>query len=137
MAKILTKAEIDTLKARIGAEVARRQYYGNIDKSGESNAATAMIWNNTKKANAADANQIIKPLNLINDIGIENPVAGEKIDNFSQYYINEKLGAFEKVTDVTSSSHGCGTMCTGLCSTTCGNGCGGGCNDNCSGTCQS
>ena len=68
---------------------------------------------------------------MINDIGIDNAEAGKTIKNFNYSYINEKLTNFENVTNITSSSHGCGAMCTGLCSTTCGSSCTGGCSTAC------
>ena len=129
-----------SLKARVKAEMKRRQYTGSL----ATYAGTAYDYSVTPTSggviSAEHINKLVTPVNAITASGYTTKNAGDIVQELSSF--DTKLKAHESqalygATDCTSSCSGlCSTACSGTCSGCSGcSGCGG-CDNTCSGSCS-
>lgn len=141
---MLTANEVNTLKAKVKAEMLRRNGYGSISEFGSANydfsiapsAGNAILTEHGQKT--IDLLLKIKPIS-----GLSNVQYGATIPPAFNSNLISYIDTLAKES-MTSTSSSCSGLCTGLCVSQCssgctgtcgGTGCGSGCWSQCGGSC--
>ena len=120
-------SEFIALKARVKAEMQRRQYEGPLTIYGSANYDYSTTPESDDLVLVEHLNKLVEPLNAINTTGISKAQAGDTIHAINA--LNTFLSNAENY-EVDSATTDCKTSCSGLCLSGCGGSCTG-----CSGTC--
>lgn len=133
-------SEFNALKARVKAEMQRRQYNGSLTAYGDTPYDYTVTPAAGNTVLIEHMNKLVQPLNAINTTGMTTVKAGDPIQAIQA--LNTFLTTAEQYP-LTSSTTDCKSSCTGLCTTGCGStctgctgGCEGTCNTTCTGTCS-
>lgn len=134
----MTAAQINVIKSRLKAELARRNGFGSVSGYSQSGYDFTKIPVQGEVILAEHGQKTIDLLLKIASLGDLKAVAsGEPIPNsFTYEKIIDLLSVLEKEskTGTASETSSCGTNCTGLCVGSCQGMCNG-CTDTCSGAC--
>ena len=125
-------SEFNALKARVKAEMQRRQYNGSLTTYGGTSYDYTVTPAAGNTVLIEHMNKLVQPLNAINATGMTTVKTGDPIQAIQA--LNTFLTAAEKYS-LTSSTTDWKSSCTGLCTTGCGNTCTG-CSGTCTGTCS-
>ena len=92
---MITPSEIKELKSKIGNEMKRRCWYGNMNVSpyNDTDIANASSITKGSRVLATQANSVIEPMNkLVEDDSLQTAVTNEVIpETFTYTYINDKV----------------------------------------------
>lgn len=129
----ITASDMNALKTRVKAEMARRKYYNSLaDYTGDFSAGAASVAAGNK-ALKSHFNETVGYINKIKATGISS----DKI--YAIKAASDALAVYE-ARAINASVNDCSAQCTGLCisqcSNTCTGGCSGGCNTTCTGGCN-
>ncbi len=126
-------SELITIKARVKAEMLRRNKVGSLTAYGGS----AYDYTVTPAAGnpilPEHFNKIITPMNAMVNTGLSTVNSGDPIPALDG--LVAQLTAAEGYS-ITGSSTNCKASCSGLCKGTCQTACGTGCSSSCKGTCS-
>lgn len=126
-------SELISIKARVKAEMLRRNKVGSLTSYGGS------AYDYTVTPVAGDPilpehfNKIITPMNAMVNTGLSTVKSGDPIPALDG--LVAKLTAAEGYS-ITGKSTNCKASCSGLCVGTCQSACGNGCSTSCTGTCS-
>lgn len=128
--KLLT-ADFKNLKAKVKAEMLRRQYQGSVTAYGSATYDYASAPTDNGPVLGEHLKKNLDPMNAVNGDGL--PVYPGELTKAGQDLMETKINAWatRSITDRASSD--CKSGCTGTCHTTCQTGCYTGCTDSCSG----
>lgn len=130
-------SELISIKARVKAEMLRRNKVGSLTSYGGS----AYDYTVTPVAGnpilPEHFNKIITPMNAMVNTGLSTVNSGDPIPALdglvAQLTVAEGYSITGKSTNCKAS---CSGLCVGTCQTACGNGCSTSCTGNCSGGCN-
>lgn len=126
-------SELISIKARVKAEMLRRNKVGSLTAYGGS----AYDYTVTPAAGnpilPEHFNKIITPMNAMVNTGLSTVNSGDPIPALDG--LVAQLTAAEGYS-LTSNSTNCKSSCSGLCVGTCKTACGTGCSSGCTGTCS-
>lgn len=141
----MSAEEIIQLKARVKAELLRRNGYNNISSYGGTAYDYQVQPGAGNPLRYEHISKIIEPLNAVNSDtvaqiygDIEQGQRPKALDGTTGDTINSFLTALEGDRKVYYGSNHCKGQCSGLCVSTCNSGCSGcsGCGDSCSYSCS-
>ena len=130
--KILA-SDINSLKARVKAEMLRRKYTTSLASYGGTSYDYTTVPAVGVLAAREHANKIITPMNAVKATGYTTRSTGNKIASFAA--LEEILDTYE-ARSLTSNNSDCSTACAGLCHTACSGACRSGSSTGCSTTCK-
>lgn len=126
-------SELISIKARVKAEMLRRNKVGSLTSYG----GAAYDYTVTPAAGnpilPEHFNKIITPMNAMVNTGLSTVNSGDPIPALDG--LVAQLTAAEGYS-ITSKSTNCKSSCSGLCVGTCQNACGNSCSSGCTGTCS-
>ena len=126
-------SELVAIKARVKAEMLRRNQVGSLTAYGGSSYDYTVTPTAGGKILPEHWNKIITPMNAMVNTGLSTVSSGQKIPPLNT--INTLLTQAEGYS-ITGSTTNCKSSCSGLCVGTCKSTCGSGCSGNCSGGCS-
>ena len=126
-------SELIAIKARVKAEMLRRNKVGSLTAYGGS----AYDYTVTPEAGnpilPEHFNKIIAPMNAMVNTGLSTVASGDPIPALDGLVAH--LTAAEGYS-ITGNSTNCKASCSGLCVGTCQSACGSGCSSSCTGSCS-
>ena len=125
-------SELVSIKARVKAEMLRRNQVGSLTAYGGSSYDYSVTPTTNGKILPEHWNKIITPMNAMVNTGMTTVSSGQKIPSLKA--LNDLLTQAEGY-NITGNTTNCKSSCSGLCVGTCKIVCGGGCSGNCSGSC--
>ncbi len=125
-------SELVAIKARVKAEMLRRNQVGSLTAYGGSSYDYTVTPTAGGKILPEHWNKIITPMNAMVNTGMTTVSSAQKIPPLNT--INTLLTTAEGYS-ITGSSTNCKSSCSGLCVGTCKTVCGAGCSGNCTGSC--
>ena len=125
-------SELVSIKARVKAEMLRRNQVGSLTAYGGSSYDYTVAPTVGGKILPEHWNKIITPMNAMVNTGLSTVSSGNKIPPLDT--INTLLTKAEGYS-ITGTTTNCKASCSGLCVGTCKTDCGGGCSGGCSGSC--
>lgn len=130
--KILA-SDINSLKARVKAEMLRRNQTGSLATYGSSSY---------NFSNSASSGTLIRVEHQTKTVGLVDKIKSTGITAASSGSITKAINTASTLlatyedTPMTASTSDCASSCTGLCYTGCAGTCKSGCTGSCSGGCQ-
>ena len=129
-------SEIISIKARVKAEMLRRDKIGSLAEYGGSGYDYTVTPAAGNPILPEHFNKIIVPMNAMQDTGLTEVASGDPIPALG--HLNDLLTAAEQyplVSSETNCKASCTGLCTGSCSTSCGKNCSSGCQGSCDADC--
>ena len=132
---LLSAADFIGLKARVKAEMLRR------NGSGDLSAYGGTVWDYTIPPVADEVvsmelfNKLIQPQQAITTTGVAILVANNDTSLHDMTIIDAKQTLFEAQARGATSGNDCAALCSGMCIATCSTACIGGCTGQCTTTC--
>lgn len=126
-------SELVAIKARVKAEMLRRNQVGSLTAYGGSSYDYTVTPTAGGKILPEHWNKLITPMNAMVNTGLSTVSSGQKIPPLNT--INTLLTQAEGYS-ITGSSTNCKSSCSGLCVGTCKSTCGTGCASSCTGSCS-
>lgn len=126
-------SEIIAIKARVKAEMLRRNQVGSLAEYGGSDYDYTVTPAAGNPILPEHWNKLIIPMNAMQDTGLSEVASGDPIPALD--HLNDLLTAAEQYP-LKSDETNCNASCSGLCTGTCSTSCGKGCSSSCKGTCD-
>lgn len=126
-------SELIAIKARVKAEMLRRDKVGSLTAYGGSAYDYTVTPVSGNPILPEHFNKIIEPMNAMVNTGLSTVQSGDPIPALD--------GLVAQLTDaegysITGNSTNCRASCSGLCVGTCQSACGNGCSSSCTGNCS-
>lgn len=125
-------SELIAIKARVKAEMLRRNQVGSLVEYGGSDYDYTVTPAAGNPVLPEHFNKLIIPMNAMVDTGLTTVSSGEPIPALDG--LVTKLTEAEEYT-ISGNSTNCKASCSGLCVGTCKTACGSACSGSCSGSC--
>lgn len=125
-------SELVSIKARVKAEMLRRNQVGSLTAYGGSSYDYTVTPTAGGEILPEHWNKIITPMNAMVNTGLSTVSSGNIIPSLDT--INTLLTKAEGYS-ITGNTTNCKASCSGLCVGTCKTNCGSGCSGSCSGSC--
>ena len=129
-------SELVAIKARVKAEMLRRNQVGSLTAYGGSSYDYTVTPTAGGKILPEHWNKLITPMNAMVNTGLSTVSSGQKIPPLNT--INTLLTQAEGYSitgNTTNCKSSCSGLCVGTCKSTCGTGCASSCTGSCSGGC--
>lgn len=129
-------SELVSIKARVKAEMLRRNQVGSLTAYGGSSYDYTVTPTAGGKILPEHWNKLITPMNAMVNTGLSTVSSGQKIPPLDT--INTLLTKAESYSitgNTTNCKSSCSGLCVGTCKSTCGTGCASSCTGSCSGGC--
>lgn len=133
----ITAEDFNNLKAKVKAEMLRRKYTGSVAAYGTDYSD---VPTQKGKIKAIHIQEIVNPLNQVNDTNYTNTATKSKIMAMQSLEVFVTTLASKNINTSNTAETGCRSSCTGLCATGCEEtcrSCSNNCADGCSGSCGS
>ena len=130
-------SEIVAIKARVKAEMLRRDKIGSLTAYGGSDYDFTVTPIAGNPILPEHFNKIIGPMNAMVDTGLSEVASGDPIPALDRLetLLTEAEG-YSLTANSTNCNSSCSGLCVGTCQTTCGTGCSSSCSGGCAGGCN-
>ena len=133
-------SELIAIKARVKAEMLRRNQVGSLVEYGGSDYDYTVTPAAGNPVLPEHFNKLIIPMNAMVNTGLKEVASGDPIPELDKLAaLLTKAEGFAITSDTTNCNASCSGLCVGTCKTTCGakcsGSCSGSCEDGCTGGC--
>ena len=130
-------SELVSIKARVKAEMLRRNQVGSLASYGGSAYDYTVTPTAGGKILPEHWNKLITPMNAMVDTGLTTVNSGEQIPALDNLVtLLTKAESYSVTGNTTNCKASCSGLCRGTCRSTCGTGCSNTCSSSCSNDCN-